>query len=111
MFKIAWAVKMTFTDRTDVVFIKVVEVFYASRVPDHPIAIIASLAYYSVLSRAVMFKQIIPRLPVKIAYRATMVAARIVKMLRDGVTARKISLTSIAVHALEVALAFSIHPP
>ena len=60
MFKIAWAIKVTLTDRTDVVIIQVVEVFPASRIPDHPIAIIASLAYRSVLSRAMMFKQVVP---------------------------------------------------
>lgn len=60
MFKIAWATEVTFTDKTDVVIIQMVEIFPASRIPDHPVAIIASLAYRSVLSRAMVFKQVIP---------------------------------------------------
>lgn len=60
MFKIARAVEMAFADRTNIVFSEMVEIFFASRIPDHAIAIIASLTYCSVLSGAVMAKQIIP---------------------------------------------------
>ena len=60
MFEITWTGEVTFTDRTDVVLIKVIEVFFAFRIPDHPIAIMASLTYCSMLSRAVMFKQVVP---------------------------------------------------
>jgi hypothetical protein len=60
MFKIAWVIEVTFTDRTDVIFIEMVEVFSAFGIPDHSIAVIASLTYCSVLSRAVVLKQVIP---------------------------------------------------
>lgn len=60
MFKVAWIIEVTFTDRTDVVLIEVVEVFSASRIPNHPITTVASLTHCSMLSRAVVLKQVIP---------------------------------------------------
>lgn len=60
MLKIASADEMAFADRADVILVEVVQVFSAFRIPDHPIAIIASLTYCPVLSQAVMFKQVIP---------------------------------------------------
>lgn len=60
MIKIARAAEVAFADRANVVLSEMVEVFFAPRIPDHAIAIIASLTNCSVLSIAVMANQIVP---------------------------------------------------
>lgn len=77
-----------------------IEVIFTSGIPNHPIAIITSLTYCSVLSGPVVFEQVVPRYTIESAYGASIVITRIFEMLRDRVPVWKIPLTPFTVRAL-----------